>query len=52
MFNMTNKLIRDIDDDLWRKFVGYCKIKGTTVSAELSTVLEDHLKHKLKEAFK
>ena len=26
-----NKIIKEMDDETWRKFTGYCKIKGNSV---------------------
>ena len=49
---MTHKLIKDMDEQLWRRFVAYCALKGTTVGKELSVLIQSHLKQKLKEAFK
>ena len=45
---MSNKLIKEVDDKIWRKFTGYCKAKGEKVGKKLSQVLEDYLKDKLK----
>jgi len=43
-----NKIIKNMDDEIWRKFTGYCKIKGAAVSDELKQILEKYLKEKLK----
>lgn len=43
-----NKVIKDMDDEIWRKFTGYCKVKGVQVSGELKQILEKYLKEKLK----
>ncbi|MBW2992408.1 hypothetical protein KY345_04290 [Candidatus Woesearchaeota archaeon] len=43
-----NKIIKEMDDDIWRKFTGYCKIKGSSVSGELKKILEKYLREKLK----
>jgi len=45
---MSNKLIKDIDEEIWRKFTGYCKAKGERVGKKLSKILEDYLKDKIK----
>jgi len=29
---MSYKLVKDLDDRLWRKFVAYCKLKGVKVN--------------------
>jgi hypothetical protein len=43
-----NKIIKSMDDDIWRKFTGYCKIKNITVSDELKLILEKYIKERLK----
>lgn len=43
-----NKIIKEMDDETWRKFTGYCKIKGSQVSDELKKILEKYLRDKLK----
>jgi len=43
-----NKIIKGMDDDIWRKFTGYCKIKGVQVSDELKQILEKYLREKLR----
>lgn len=45
---MKNKLIKDIDEEIWRKFTGYCKAKGEKVGNKLSQILEEYLKDKIK----
>ncbi len=45
---MSNKLIKDIDDEIWRKFAGYCKAKGEKVGNKLADILKDYLKDKIK----
>lgn len=45
---MATKLIKEIDDKIWREFAGYCKAKGEKVGEKLSHVLKDYLKDKIK----
>jgi len=45
---MGTKLIKNIDEETWRKFAGYCKAKGKKVGGMLSEVLKDYLKNKIK----
>lgn len=45
---MAAKLIKDIDDDAWRRFTGYCKIKGVKVGKELEKLLQEYLKNKIR----
>ena len=49
---MGHKLIKDIDEEIWRKFIAYCKLKNIKVGDELNKVLEDFLKKKLKRLLK
>ncbi len=41
---MANKIIRNIDGEIWRKFTGFCKMKGVIVGEELTKILERYLK--------
>ncbi len=45
---MATKLVKDIDEETWRKFTGYCKAKGVRVGKKLSEILEEYLKNKIK----
>ena len=45
---MGNKLVKDIDEEAWREFTGYCKAKGEKVGKKLSQVLKDYLKDKIR----
>ncbi len=45
---MGNKLIKDLDEETWRKFTGYCKAKGERVGKKLSEILKVYLKDKIK----
>ena len=49
---MGHKLIKDIDEDTWRKFIAYCKLKNIKVGDELNKVLDEFLKKKLKKLLK
>ena len=40
---MTSKLVQNIDNETWRKFVGTCKIKNVKVGVELSKVLRKYV---------
>lgn len=48
---MKNKLIKDINEETWRKFVAYCKLKRVKVGDELEKILKDHLKKNLRKLF-
>lgn len=45
---MGNKLVKNLDEEMWRKFTGYCKAKGEKVGKKLSEILREYLKDKLK----
>jgi len=49
---MGHKLIKDIDEETWRKFIAYCKLKNIKVGDELNKVLDEFLKKKLKKLLK
>jgi len=49
---MKNKLVKDIDEETWRKFVAYCKLKNIKVGEELNNILENSLKKNLKKLIK
>ena len=49
---MTNKLIKDIDEEIWRKFVAYCKIKGVKVGNELGGIIKKEIDKNLKNLIK
>lgn len=49
---MTHKLIKDLDDELWRKFVAYCMLKGVKVSKELEEILKKYLDKNFKKFLK
>jgi hypothetical protein len=44
---MSNKLIKDMDEDSWRKFVAFCKIKDINVNTQLKEILDDFLEKNL-----
>ncbi len=45
---MGNKLVKGLDEEIWRKFTGYCKAKGEKVGKKLSEILQEYLKDKIK----
>jgi len=49
---MTNKLIKDMDDETWRRFIAFCKLNDTKVNDELKGILETFLHKNLKEIIK
>ena len=49
---MGHKLIKDLDEKLWRKFVAYCTLKGVKVNKELEDILKEHLDENFEKALK
>ncbi len=49
---VQHKLIKDVDEDTWRKFIAYCKLKDITVGEQINEVLDGFLKTKFKELLK
>ena len=45
---MSHKLVKNIDEEVWRKFTGFCKIKGVKVGKELKAVLKGYLEKNLR----
>ncbi len=42
------KLVKDIDEETWRRFVAFCIIKNIKVGDQLTQVLKEFLEGKLK----
>jgi hypothetical protein len=40
---MSDKLIKNMNDEVWRKFIAYCALNGTRVNEELERILKGHL---------
>lgn len=49
MASKNHKLIKDVDEDTWRKFIAYCKLKDITVGEQINEVLGEFLKKRLKK---
>ena len=49
---MSHKLIKDINEEVWRKFIAYCKLKNVKVGDELNDILENFLNKKFNKMFK
>ncbi len=45
---MKNKLVKGVDEKIWRKFIAYCVLNGFKVGDEMSKILEKHLKNKIR----
>ena len=43
-----HKLVKDVDEKIWRKFVAYCILHDVKVGAELNKILKKFLKGKIK----
>lgn len=44
---MGNKLVKNLDEETWRRFTGYCKAKGEKTGVKLGQILEEYLKNKI-----
>ncbi|MFC1769286.1 hypothetical protein ACFLZX_06000 [Nanoarchaeota archaeon] len=44
----SSKLVKEIDEATWRKFVAYCIIKNVKVGDELTKILKNFLEGKIK----
>lgn len=44
---MTNKLIKDMDEETWRRFIAYCKLKDIKVNEQLKDILDLFLEKEL-----
>ena len=44
---MTNKLIKDMDEETWRRFIAFCKLKDIKVNDQLKDILEEFLQKNL-----
>ena len=49
---MTNKLIKDMDEETWRRFIAFCKLKNIKVNDQLKEILEEFLKKNLDKILK
>ncbi len=49
---MSNKLIKDMDEHTWRRFIAFCKLKNIKVNAQLEEILEEFLEKNLDNLLK
>jgi len=49
---MAHKLIKDLNDKVWRKFVAYCILKNVKVNKELEKIIREHLDKNFKKLLK
>ena len=49
---MTSKLIKDMDEETWRRFIAFCKLKDIKVSAQLKELLDEFLEKNLGKMIK
>jgi len=40
---MATKLVKNIDDNVWRRFTGMCKMKNVFVGDELTRILKRYI---------
>jgi len=52
MASKNNKLIKDVDEATWNKFIAYCKISNVKAGDQLNKVLDEFLKKKFKRLLK
>ena len=43
---MATKLIENMDEEVWNKFTGYCKMNNRFVGEQLTEILMEYLKKK------
>jgi Trp operon repressor len=44
---MSNKLIKDMDEETWRRFIAFCKLKNIKANDQLKEILEEFLNKNL-----
>ena len=49
---MANKLIKEMDEETWRRFIAFCKLKNINVNNQLKDILDDYLEKNLGKAIK
>jgi len=49
---MSNKLIKDMDEETWRRFIAFCKLKNTKASEQLKEILEEFIGKDLNKLLK
>ncbi|MBW2995825.1 hypothetical protein KY332_00835 [Candidatus Woesearchaeota archaeon] len=49
---MTNKLIKDMDEETWRRFIAFCKLKNIKANDQLKEILEIFLEKNLNNLLK
>ena len=49
---MTNKLIKDMDDETWRIFVAFCKLKNIRINDQLKEILDEFIDKNMARMFK
>ena len=49
---MSSKLIKDMDEETWRRFIAFCKLKNINVNKQLKEVLEEFLEERLDNLLK
>ncbi len=39
---MVTKLIKELDEDAWNEYVGFCKMKDVKIGVEMNKILEEY----------
>ena len=46
---MSDKLIKNMDEEVWRRFVAFCKLKDIKVNDQLKNILEEFVDKNLQK---
>jgi len=49
---MPNKLIKDMDEETWRRFIALCKLKNIKVNDQIKDILEKFIDKEFKNMLK
>ena len=45
----SNKLIKGMDEETWRRFIAFCKLKNINVNNQLKEILDEFLNKNLRQ---
>ena len=49
---MSSKLIKDMDEETWRRFIAFCKLKNIKVNDQLKEILEEFISKNFNQILK